>query len=102
MYSHLGETLEDVQESMQLVEKLNRYPLVKVCTFQPTMIFPGTTLEIVARQRHLLRDDFSWYEPYESEFNRHLGQIPNIPLFRDLLTPENLIEISEMSQVFFK
>ena len=41
----------------------------------------------------LLKKDFSWYEPYHSNFNVKLGQLPNIPLFIDELKPDTLLEI---------
>jgi hypothetical protein len=52
-------------------------------------------LEVMARERGMIGREFSWYEPYDSALNRRLAQIPNVPLFVDLLTPGELVELSD-------
>ncbi|WP_455244198.1 B12-binding domain-containing radical SAM protein [Petrachloros mirabilis] len=99
MFSHPGETRADVNHTFELIQELKKYPVVRISTFQPTMIFPGSRLETIARQRNILRRDFSWYEPYDSELSRRLDQIPNIPLFIDLLKPQELIEFHERGKL---
>jgi len=54
------------------------------------MIFPGTEIEQIARERSVLPERFSWCEPFQSELSQQLGQLPNIPLFTDRLTPADL------------
>jgi anaerobic magnesium-protoporphyrin IX monomethyl ester cyclase len=95
MFSHPGETKADVHKTFGLMEELKRYPFVRIGTFQPTMIFPGSELEVMARERGMIGREFSWYEPYDSALNRRLAQIPNVPLFVDLLTPGELVELSD-------
>jgi len=102
MYSHLGETKSDVYESLSFIDKIKCYPMVKVVTFQPTMIFPGTQLELISRKSKLIKEGFSWYEPCEFELNIKLNQIPNIPIYMDLLTTEDLIEISNEAKAVFE
>jgi radical SAM superfamily enzyme YgiQ (UPF0313 family) len=99
MFSHPGETGADVNLTFNLIHKLKKYPVVRIGTFQPTMIFPGSRLETIARQRNILRSDFSWYEPFDSELSRRLDQIPNIPLFVDLLKPHELIGFHERGKL---
>jgi radical SAM superfamily enzyme YgiQ (UPF0313 family) len=99
MFSHPGETRADVNQTFELIHELKKYPVVRIGTFQPTMIFPGSRLETIARQRNIIRKDFSWYEPYDSELSRRLDQIPNIPLFIDLLKPYELIGFHERGKL---
>jgi anaerobic magnesium-protoporphyrin IX monomethyl ester cyclase len=95
MYSHLNETREDVRDSLEFIQELRRFPLVSINTFQPTMIFPGSDLETIARRSGLLPADFSWYNPYYHDLNKRLGQITNIPLFMDRFSPQDLVEICD-------
>lgn len=99
MFSHPEETWADVNRTFELMHELKEYPVVRIGTFQPTMIFPGSGLETIARQRNIIRKDFSWYEPYDSALNRRLDQIPNIPLFIDLLRPHELIAFHERGKL---
>ena len=38
----------------------------------------------------MLPKDFSWCEPYESPLNVELGQLPNVPLYVEKLSPDVL------------
>jgi hypothetical protein len=91
MFSHPGESREDVQQTLELILRLEKRKAS--CSFQPTMIYPGTEIETIARTQGKLPDGFSWCEPYHSELNMALGQLPNVPLFMDLLSPADLKEI---------
>lgn len=93
MFSHPGETKEDVQQTLDLILKLERRNAN--CSFQPTMIFPGTEIEMIAQAQGILPHGFSWSEPYHSPLNLELGQLPNVPLFMDLLTPADLRRIMD-------
>lgn len=84
MFSHPGETKEDVEKTLELIAKLERFNLQG--SFQPTMIFPGTELEKIARSQNIIPCDFSWSDPYESTVNMELGQLITVPLFIDKLT----------------
>ena len=90
MFSHLDETKEDVKQTLNLINKLEKF--TDSCSFQPTMIFPGTELEKIAYGKAILPENFSWCDPYESDFNRELGQLINVPLYIDKLTPDMLRE----------
>ncbi len=82
MYSHPDETESDVLDTLQFMTKLRD---VAVCNIQPTMIFPGTELEKLAREKGLMPPDFSWALPYESSLNIELGQLSNCPLYIDAI-----------------
>jgi len=88
MFSHPGEEMEDVEKTLDLMDRLFKH--VSSIAFQPTMIFPGTEIEQIARERSVLPERFSWCEPFQSELSQQLGQLPNIPLFTDRLTPADL------------
>jgi len=88
MYSLPGETRADAERTLDLIEELEVF--TRSASFQPCMIFPGTKVETIAREEGLLDDSFSWAEPYHSEFNVELGQLPNIPLFLDRMTEDDL------------
>ena len=84
MYSHPGETLKDVNKTIAFMRKLKKIG-ANVGGFQPTMVFPGSKIEEIARSKGILPKNFSWSAPYESEYNRELGQLPNVPLFIDAI-----------------
>ncbi len=92
MYSHPGEELSDVRLTLDLLSRLQDRG-VSVGGFQPTMVFPGSGLERIAREKEILPPRFSWSAPYESALNRELGQLPNVPLFIDRLRPEDLLRL---------
>ena len=91
MYSHPGETVEDVKQTLDLISRLEEF--TGKCSFQPTMIFPGTEIEKIAHDKGILSEDFSWCEPYQSDLNVKLGQLPNTPLFIDRLSPDYMVGI---------
>lgn len=91
MFSHPDETKEDVKQTLDLIDKLEKF--TASCSFQPTMIFPGTELEKIAYSSGILPNDFSWCNPYESDLNIELGQLINIPLYIDKLTPDSIKEL---------
>ncbi len=85
MYSHPGETAEDVRMTLDFIVTLMRLG-VEPGGFQPTMVFPGTELEGIARARGVLPAGFSWSDPWDDELGRRLGQLPNVPLYREGLS----------------
>ena len=88
MFSLPGETEEDVRQTIDLIAKLDS--ITQPCSFQPTMIFPGTVVELLAHEKGIIPKDFSWCDQYYSDLNVELDQFPNIPLFIDQLTPDSL------------
>jgi anaerobic magnesium-protoporphyrin IX monomethyl ester cyclase len=92
MFSFPGESFEDVTQTLALISKLEKYS--EACSFQPTIIFPGTEIERFAYSSGLLPKDFSWTDEYYSDLNRDLGQMLNIPIFMDKLSPDDLKQIN--------
>jgi len=91
MFSFPGETERDARETINLIRKLEQIgEFVLECSFQPCMIFPGTQIEQMALKDGILPRDFSWSEPYESEVNVELGQLSNVPLYIDQISPRKL------------
>jgi len=90
MYSLPGETEGDVRKTLDLIDKVEKYPFSLRSAFQPAMIFPGAKLETIARENGILPKNFSWYDNKEYELNKALNQIPNIPLYVDSLSPDTL------------
>jgi radical SAM superfamily enzyme YgiQ (UPF0313 family) len=102
MFSFPDETEQAAQETLKLIEKLEHIGAYINCELQPAMIFPGTKLEKIARERHILSSAFSWYKDYESELNLELGQLSNIPLFTDCLSQNQLLQIMKQRTVHRK
>jgi radical SAM superfamily enzyme YgiQ (UPF0313 family) len=92
MYSLPGETREDAERTLDLIDRLEEFTLP--ASFQPCMVFPGTEVAKIAADNGSLDGSFSWAEPYHSELNVELGQLPNIPLFIDRMTEEDLRELA--------
>jgi radical SAM superfamily enzyme YgiQ (UPF0313 family) len=59
------ETLDDLHQTIDVMKQLgkikNSYP-----AYGFTVIYPGTELELMAKQRGLMPKDFSWNSPYQS------------------------------------
>lgn len=92
MFSHPGETMDDVKLTIDLILRLEKMPNIGSCAFQPTIIYPGTQIEKLSHTKDILKKNFSWYDPYHSDFNKELGQMTNIPIYIDELKPKDLIQ----------
>lgn len=89
MFSFPGEDEQDLIETSNLIDRIERtYGFI--CPIQPTMIFPGTELEAIARKQGTLPHDFSWYDRVEYKLNAKLNQLSNIPLYIDKLLPATM------------
>jgi magnesium-protoporphyrin IX monomethyl ester (oxidative) cyclase len=88
MFSHPEETLDDLEATEEFIFKIRDY--IKGYSIQPTMIFPGTEIEKIAKEKKITQSNFSWYSETKYEINRELGQFDNIPLFIDKLTHKNM------------
>jgi len=99
MYSFPDETEEDVNMTLELIDTLENIGEFISCQLQPTMIFPGTKLEVFARKEGLLPSNFSWCEPYSSSLNARVNQITNTPLFIHKLSAAYLEEVIKKLEV---
>lgn len=91
MFSLPDETLKDVKQTLDLICRLEKF--TAPCSFQPTMIFPGTELEKIAYSKGMLPKNFSWCNPYEFDLNKKIGQLINIPLYIEKLTPNLMVKL---------
>ncbi|MBU4502370.1 MAG: B12-binding domain-containing radical SAM protein [Nanoarchaeota archaeon] len=63
MFGLPNETFEDAMETVNLIEHLKPV-LPDMWLSFGTLIFPGTPLEVFAKQKGYLSSDFSWSKPY--------------------------------------
>jgi anaerobic magnesium-protoporphyrin IX monomethyl ester cyclase len=103
MFSHPDETMRDVKKTLAFMAELGK--ISQIGSFQTTMIFPGTEIEKIAREKNIIPPDFSWNEPFFSKLSLELGQFPNVPLFIDCLSPSGMRRIQTIGadkQALFK
>ena len=96
MTSLPGETIEDIQMTMDLVDDLKRYggSRIQVNYGFPTTIYPGTGIEARARADGLLKDDFSWNRDVQFPAMKALGLNPTLPCFENPGLPlRDILEI---------
>ncbi|MBU4284997.1 B12-binding domain-containing radical SAM protein [Patescibacteria group bacterium] len=71
------ETLDDLKQTIGLMKELskikNSYP-----AYGFTVIYPGTELELMAKERGLMPKDFSWNSPYQSPKYKVAGTDPSL------------------------
>lgn len=91
MYSSPDETREDAEKTLALIKELETY--TGKCSFQPTMVLPGTEIERIARAKGMVPPDFSWSERYFGKLNEELDQFVSVPLFIDRLTVRDMHEL---------
>jgi len=91
MYSLPDETLQDVELTLNLIREVLRYS--QAIAGNLTLIYPGTDLETMAKQRGVLPQDFSWNSSYFSEQSKALGVFPEMPVYREQLSWEDLERI---------
>jgi radical SAM superfamily enzyme YgiQ (UPF0313 family) len=84
MYNLPGETLDDVKRTFHLMRKLESYGKKILAPIAHSQIYPGTELEILAKNTGMLPENFSWAEPYYNVKNKLIGENPEIPLFEQI------------------
>jgi radical SAM superfamily enzyme YgiQ (UPF0313 family) len=71
------ETIEDLKMTINLMKELrqikNSYP-----AYGFTIIYPGTELELMAKEKGIMPWDFSWNSPYHSEKYKVAGDDPSL------------------------
>ena len=71
------ETLDDLKMTINLIKELrqikNSYP-----AYGFTVIYPGTELELMAKEKKIMPKDFSWNSPYHSEKYKVTGDDPSL------------------------
>ena len=79
--SHPDETLDDVKMSLALMRELEGFGPDVQCDFGMLVIYPGTELETIARERGCLPRDFSWHRYREFPKALMAGFEPWMPYF---------------------
>ena len=97
MLSHPDETLEDAMETVEFQRKIMKHRNVVVVSSIVTMIFPGTKVEKLAKERGILPQDFSWALPYKSEISDKFAMSENIPLYLERMTPSEIEKIVKLN-----
>ena len=90
-YSNPGETEKDLEMTFRFMDKLE--PCVDIIAPSVLTIFPGTYLEIHAKEIGSLPSDFSWDAPFYSKKNEMLGQPANTPVYIENFDIDTLIKI---------
>ena len=82
---HAGETGAQARETNRFIRRHRRY--ITFCGYNPGIrVYPGTAVEVYARDNDLLPDGFDWAAPYENAENEKLFKLKdNVPL---LLQPQ--------------
>ena len=95
MYSLPEETEEDRRLTFEFMDELITLGL-NAFSASPTIIYPGTEIETMARERGVLPPGFSWSEPYEHrEYAAIQERLANTPLYVESLTVDEMLQIKD-------
>ncbi len=86
MVSLPGETLPELQKTIDLINRFSAYPGSRV-SYSFTAIYPGTELEALAYKDGILPKDFSWNMRYAKPVYAILGTDPYTPCWENPSLP---------------
>lgn len=92
-FSHPEETYEDLDMTLKFMNELR--PYIDSFANSVVTIYPGAYLEEYARNLGILPSTFLWSSPYHSEKNKMVGIPPNIPVYTENFTIDQLARIIE-------
>ena len=93
MYSLPDETEEDRRLTFEFMEELIDLGL-DAFSASPTIVYPGTEVEVMARNRGVLPPDFSWSEPFvHNEYAAIQARLANTPLYIESLSVDEMLQI---------
>jgi len=72
------ETMEDLKMSAYLINELREYRNTEV-SYGFALIYPGTAMEIFAKENGILDKNFSWNSSYQGQKSRITGEDPSVP-----------------------
>ncbi|MFC2043818.1 B12-binding domain-containing radical SAM protein [Chloroflexota bacterium] len=98
MLSHPDETFEKALETLEFRNRIKKYHNLNPMSFSVTMIFPGTEVERLAKQRGILAEDFSWSSPYQSNISERLVMGENVPIYIEKMTPSQIEKILKIDK----
>ena len=92
MISLPDEREEDALKTLKFLKSFK--PYIQHFTAALTKIYPGSDLEIMAKERGILKEDFSWYD---RNFQNDLPQFATscVPIWMEHLSPEFIIDYKE-------
>ncbi len=92
MYALPDETDAERYQTFHFMERISE--AVTAFSITPTIIYPGTGVERLARARGVLAPEFSWSEPYYNAHNATIGTaLATVPLYTEALTSEEIAAI---------
>jgi len=94
MFSLPGESARDTKETLRLMDELSTYGRKVGCIGAFTLIYPGTELELLAKEQGTLPLDFQWNSPRVFEKNKLVRANLSIPLFENPDLPvEQILQV---------
>ncbi len=72
------ETMEDLKMTADLIKEFNQIPNVSA-SYGFALIYPGTVMELFAKENGILNKDFSWNSYYQGKKSRITGEDPSVP-----------------------
>ena len=102
MTSLPGETIEDVEKTYKMVDKLKKYgrDRIRISYGIPTLIYPGTDLEELAKTNGALDRNFSWNSECHFSKAEQYGLNPIIPYFEnETITLDEIMAYKENRQL---
>jgi len=70
--------MTDLKMTADLIKELGQIPNVQA-NYGFALIYPGTAMELYAKEQGILSADFSWNSPYQTEKFRITGEDPSVP-----------------------
>lgn len=102
MTSLPGETIEDIEKTYTMVDMLKKYgkDRIRISYGIPTMIYPGTDVEELAKSNGSLDRDFSWNSECHFSKAEKYGLNPIIPYFEnETFTLDDIMEYKKNRQL---
>ena len=88
--SHPTETLEEARQTLEAIRRFKDHSHVSMAFLH---VYPGTELEVTARQNGTLPADFKWHQPDRPDVKTLPSAQGNVPIFMDRLTWKQISEI---------
>jgi len=93
MMGNPGESKDDVRQTFKFMDVLTSKGL-NLAILATALIFPGTQLESIAKERGYLSKNFSWSKYYFEPFNKQIFTYPTVPIFeQDILNRFDILQL---------
>ncbi|MBN1551106.1 cobalamin-dependent protein [bacterium] len=81
--SHPTETWEEAQQTLDLIKQFKEKSHVSMAFLH---VYPGTALEVTARENGTLPDGFKWHHEHRNDVKTLASAQGNVPIFMDRLS----------------